>query len=309
MRSEIAAKARARKGAAAGERPSPLAASEVEAAVGSRRLKALFTHLRKARASPVCFPPPPFLILFLTHPPPSPSSQVANHPLLVRHHFNSAAVDAIVAATSLRGVFGTDAPLRKVREHVAALSDFALHQLCADSRLKGELLSLRLDPELVLRSGKANRLGALLPQLKAAGSRPLIFSQWKIMLDVLEAVLFQLGLSFFRLDGDTPVGERQAMVDAFNAPGSPVFAFLLTTRAGGQGINLTGADTVVLHDCDFNPQIDRQAEARLPRGECGLTRVLQKEKTSDQISHARLPFRRTGRTAWARRGPCRCTAS
>jgi SWI/SNF-related matrix-associated actin-dependent regulator 1 of chromatin subfamily A len=61
------------------------------------------------------------------------------------------------------------------------------------------------------------------------------------------------------------VEERQALVDAYNAPGSTTFAFLLSTRAGGQGINLTGADTVILHDCDFNPQIDRQAEDRSHR--------------------------------------------
>ena len=91
---------------------------------------------------------------------------------------------------------------------------------------------------------EAQRLGALLPALRAAGSRPLIFSQWKIMLDVLEWVLHALGLSFFRLDGSTPVEERQKLVDAYNAPGSTVFAFLLSTRAGGQGINLTSADTV-----------------------------------------------------------------
>lgn len=141
-----------------------------------------------------------------------------------------------------------------MRDHVEALSDFALHSLCCDSRLRGSLLHRRLAPELCLASGKAARLAELLPRLRACGSRALIFSQWKIMLDVLEAVLVQLGLPFFRLDGDTPVTERQSMVDEYNKPGSPVFAFLLTTRAGGQGINLTGADTVVLHDCDFNPQ-------------------------------------------------------
>ena len=63
------------------------------------------------------------------------------------------------------------------------------------------------------------------------------------MLDVLEWLLAELGLSFSRLDGSTPAAERQTLVDAFNAPDSPVFAFLLSTRAGGQGINLTGADT------------------------------------------------------------------
>ena len=56
--------------------------------------------------------------------------------------------------------------------------------------------------------------------------------------------------------------ERQTLVDAYNARDSTLFVFLLSTRAGGQGLNLTGADTVILHDCDFNPQIDRQAEDR-----------------------------------------------
>ena len=63
--------------------------------------------------------------------------------------------------------------------------------------------------------------------------------------------------------------ERLKLVDAFNASDSPYFVFLLSTRAGGQGLNLTGADTVILHDVDFNPQIDRQAEDRAHR--CVLT--------------------------------------
>jgi SWI/SNF-related matrix-associated actin-dependent regulator 1 of chromatin subfamily A len=58
---------------------------------------------------------------------------------------------------------------------------------------------------------------------------------------------------------------RQTLVDQFNDADSPIFAFLLTTRAGGQGLNLVGADTVILHDIDFNPQIDRQAEDRAHR--------------------------------------------
>ena len=132
-------------------------------------------------------------------------------------------------------------------------------------RLGGALLHKRLPSDAALDSGKARFLAELLPALAAKGSRPLIFSQWKIMLDVLEWTLAELGLKFFRLDGSTPVEERQALVDAYNAPDSTCFAFLLSTRAGGQGINLTGADTVILHDCDFNPQIDRQAEDRSHR--------------------------------------------
>lgn len=68
-----------------------------------------------------------------------------------------------------------------------------------------------------------------------------------------------MGLSFCRLDGSTPVSERKALIDKFGADRS-IPVFLLSTRAGGLGINLTSADTVILHDCDFNPENDRQAE-------------------------------------------------
>ena len=216
---------------------APAVDTGLERAMGAARLKALFTYLRK----------------------------VANHPLLVRVHFGSERVEEVVRACLSAGYFGPGAPERKVREHVGALSDFALHALCTDSRLGGRLEHLQLPHDCVLGSGKAARLAELLPKLKAAGSRPLLFSQWKIMLDVLEWLLQLLGLPFFRMDGSTPVPERQALVDAYNSPGSEVFAFLLSTRAGGQGINLTSADTVILHDTDFNPQIDRQAEDRCHR--------------------------------------------
>ncbi len=237
VRKEVIAKAALKARGKAARDAEYDAPPDVERAVGAARLKALFTYLRK----------------------------VANHPLLVRRRFNQAAVEEIIAVAAAKGAFGPDAPMKKVREHVESLSDFALHALCGDPRLGSALAHRRLPQEAALDSGKARRLAALLPQLQAAGSRPLIFSQWKIMLDVLEWVLAALGLSFYRLDGSTPVEERQALVDAYNAPGSPVFAFLLSTRAGGQGINLTGADTVILHDCDFNPQIDRQAEDRAHR--------------------------------------------
>ena len=80
------------------------------------------------------------------------------------------------------------------------------------------------------------------------------------MLDVLEEVFSPpppsgLGISYVRLDGNTPVDERQRMIDEYNAPDSSLFAFLLSTRAGGQGINLTSADTVIIHDLDWNPQV------------------------------------------------------
>ncbi|KAF4351865.1 hypothetical protein G4B88_030360 [Cannabis sativa] len=121
-----------------------------------------------------------------------------------------------------------------------------------------------LDDKHVMRSGKCQALAELLPSLKEAGHRVLIFSQWTSMLDILEWTLDVIGLSYRRLDGSTQVSDRQTIVDTFNNDTS-IFACLLSTRAGGQGLNLTGADTVVIHDMDFNPQIDRQAEDRCHR--------------------------------------------
>lgn len=84
------------------------------------------------------------------------------------------------------------------------------------------------------------------------------------MLDILEWALDVMGFSYTRLDGSTQVSDRQSLVDEFNNDPN-IFVFLLSTRAGGQGLNLTGADTVILHDLDFNPQMDRQAEDRCHR--------------------------------------------
>ncbi|MBA0805582.1 hypothetical protein Gohar_005081 [Gossypium harknessii] len=114
-------------------------------------------------------------------------------------------------------------------------------------------------------SAKCQALAKLLPSLKRSGHRVLIFSQWTSMLDILEWTLDVIGVTYKRLDGSsTQVTDRQTIVDDFNNDTS-IFACLLSTRAGGQGLNLTGADTVIIHDMDFNPQIDRQAEDRCHR--------------------------------------------
>ena len=97
------------------------------------------------------------------------------------------------------------------------------------------------------------------------GDRVLIFSQWTTILNIMETFLDILGFAYFRIDGSTPVTERQPLIDAFNKAGCAVNIFLLSTRAGGMGINLTSANVVVMHDIDFNPQNDMQATARCHR--------------------------------------------
>lgn len=102
--------------------------------------------------------------------------------------------------------------------------------------------------ELVEGSAKLVLLEKLLPKLRAAGHRVLIFSQFKIVLAILESFLSGLRFKYLRLDGDTPSLDRQRGIDAYNAPDSTFFIYLLSTRAGGAGINLATADTVILYD-------------------------------------------------------------
>ena len=118
---------------------------------------------------------------------------------------------------------------------------------------------------LVEAGSKLGLLDIMLPKLRARGHRVLLFSQFLGMLDIIEDFLNGLGLKFHRLDGSVSTLEKQKRIDEFNAPGSDYFAFLLSTRAGGVGINLATADTVIILDPDFNPHQDIQALSRAHR--------------------------------------------
>lgn len=104
---------------------------------------------------------------------------------------------------------------------------------------------------LITNAGKLDLLDKLLPKLKAAGSRVLIFSQMTRMLDILEDYLTFREYEYCRIDGSTSSEDRENQIDEYNKPGSEKFVFLLSTRAGGLGINLATADTVILYDSDW----------------------------------------------------------
>ncbi|XP_059450041.1 ISWI chromatin-remodeling complex ATPase CHR11 isoform X2 [Corylus avellana] len=118
---------------------------------------------------------------------------------------------------------------------------------------------------LITNAGKMVLLDKLLPKLKERDSRVLIFSQMTRLLDILEDYLMFRGYLYCRIDGNTGGEDRDASIDAFNKPGSEKFVFLLSTRAGGLGINLATADVVILYDSDWNPQVDLQAQDRAHR--------------------------------------------
>lgn len=122
-----------------------------------------------------------------------------------------------------------------------------------------------LHRNLVEASAKLLLLEIMLPKLKERGHRVLIFSQFLQQLDIIEDFLSGMGYEFRRLDGQIGSLEKQRRIDAFNAPDSSIFAFLLSTRAGGVGINLATADTVIIMDPDFNPHQDIQALSRAHR--------------------------------------------
>jgi len=112
--------------------------------------------------------------------------------------------------------------------------------------------------------GKLQVLSKLLQTLQAGAHRALIFTQMTKMLDVLEAFLNYHGYVYMRLDGSTKVEMRQCLMERFNND-KKYFIFILSTRSGGVGINLTGADTVIFYDSDWNPTMDAQAQDRCHR--------------------------------------------
>nr|OQO29794.1 hypothetical protein B0A51_03233 [Rachicladosporium sp. CCFEE 5018] len=123
-----------------------------------------------------------------------------------------------------------------------------------------------VDETLVTESGKMLLLDRLLPELLSRGHKVLIFSQFKTQLDLLETYCSDLrGWPVCRIDGSIAQSDRQEQILDFNEPDSDTKIFLLSTRAGGQGINLASADTVLLFDSDWNPQQDLQAQDRAHR--------------------------------------------
>lgn len=140
---------------------------------------------------------------------------------------------------------------------------------------------------LITSSGKLMLLDQLLTKLKKDNHRVLIFSQMVKMLDILGEYMEKRGHAFQRLDGTISAGARRTAIDHFNAPDSHDFCFLLSTRAGGLGINLMTADTVIIFDSDWNPQADLQAMARAHRigqkNPVSVYRLVSKETVEEEI--------------------------
>ncbi|KAI0528280.1 PHD/FYVE-zinc-finger like domain-containing protein [Xylaria bambusicola] len=140
------------------------------------------------------------------------------------------------------------------------------HPFCFNGEIEDKTVDIgQMHRNLVEASPKLLLFDIMLPKLKERGHRVLIFSQYLHSLTILEDFLTGLNMPHARIDGSLSALEKQKRIDAYNAPNSPLFAMLLSTRAGGVGINLATADTVIIYDPDFNPHQDIQALSRAHR--------------------------------------------
>jgi SWI/SNF-related matrix-associated actin-dependent regulator 1 of chromatin subfamily A len=197
--------------------------------------------------------------------------KAAHHPLMIRSRHKSPLEK--VKLTKLfydYGAFRGDGVTKdKVSEELERYSDFEIHLTALMMVDENRHRRPSLDPYILseqdlFSSAKCARLQKLLPELVSGGHRILIFSVWTTCLDLLGCLLEQMGLKHLRMDGQSPVSERQSLIDQFNRDDS-IPVFLLSTKACGLGITLTAADVCIMHDLDFNPFTDLQAEARCHR--------------------------------------------
>lgn len=143
--------------------------------------------------------------------------------------------------------------------------------------VEDEMNPLNISNDILWRvSGKFELLDRILPKYQATGHRVLMFFQMTAIMDIMEDFLRYRGIMFLRLDGTTKSDDRSELLRLFNAPDSPYFMFLLSTRAGGLGLNLQTADTVIIYDSDWNPHQDLQAQDRAHRiGQKNEVRILR----------------------------------
>ncbi|XP_043912087.1 lymphoid-specific helicase [Protopterus annectens] len=152
----------------------------------------------------------------------------------------------------------------KLRNEMMILRKCCNHPYLIEYPLDPATQEFKIDEELVSSCGKFLVLDRMLPELKKRGHKVLLFSQMTSMLDILMDYCYLRNYRYSRLDGSMTYTERDENMSKFNND-PEVFIFLLSTRAGGLGINLTAADTVIIYDSDWNPQSDLQAQDRCHR--------------------------------------------
>ncbi|EAU38387.1 conserved hypothetical protein [Aspergillus terreus NIH2624] len=209
--------------------------------------------------------------------------QAAIHPLLYRKHYSDTVLSRMAKACLKEEQWSLSDP-NIIFEELQLYNDFECHMMCV--KYPKSLGKFALKNDEWMDSGKVNKLCELLRRFTANGDRCLIFSQFTLVMDILEQVLENQHLGFVRLDGRTNVEDRQSILDAFHER-TDIPVFLLSTKAGGAGINLACANKVIIFDSSFNPQEDVQAENRAHRvgqtREVEVIRLVTKDTIEEQI--------------------------
>ncbi|KAG2230892.1 hypothetical protein INT48_003341, partial [Thamnidium elegans] len=179
--------------------------------------------------------------------------------------------------TSIKGLNNAIMQLRKICNHPFVFEE-----------VERVINPYKISNELLYRvSGKFDLLDRMLPKLRATGHRVLIFFQMTQIMDIMEDFCIYRGFRHLRLDGSTKSDDRSNLLQVFNAPDSPYFMFLLSTRAGGLGLNLQTADTVIIFDSDWNPHQDLQAQDRAHRigqtKEVRIFRLITEDSVEENI--------------------------
>lgn len=187
--------------------------------------------------------------------------QASIHPLLSRRLYTDEVISKMAKASIKEEEF-QQSNVELVQEDMSVMTDYELHVFC--EKYPATMSGFELKNREWMDSGKITKLCELLKIFKQNGDRVLIFSQFTMVMNILEAVLETLDITFFRLDGQTKIDERQDMIDQFYRE-EDIMVFLLSTKAGGAGINLACANKVVIFDLSYNPQEDVQAENRAHR--------------------------------------------
>ncbi|KAI0819976.1 SNF2 family N-terminal domain-containing protein [Trametes gibbosa] len=188
--------------------------------------------------------------------------KAASHPMLFRRRFTDETLSSIAKLLLKEPDFKKrGAIFDYVKEDMEVMTDAELQVFCATYK---SLRRFVQDEDCYLQAGKIKVLLKLLDQYKEDGRRILIFSQFTQILDIIQRVLDFRKVKYLVLTGSTPVDVRQTLVDEFTEDES-IPVFLLSTKAGGMGINLTAASVVIMFDQDFNPHNDKQAQDRAYR--------------------------------------------
>jgi SWI/SNF-related matrix-associated actin-dependent regulator 1 of chromatin subfamily A len=209
--------------------------------------------------------------------------QAAIHPLFYRRLYDDKTLSRMSKACLKEDQWALSDP-DQIYAELQAYNDFECHTLCTKN--PKSLSKFALKNEEWMQSGKVDKLCELLKKYTENGDRILLFSQFTMVMDILENVLQTLAIPFFRLDGTTSVEDRQSILDAFYAK-VEIPVFMLSTKAGGAGINLACANKVIIFDSSFNPQEDIQAENRAHRvgqtREVEVVRLVTKDTIEEQM--------------------------